>query len=172
MNPVQTGNFDYHDRKGSRALSWAILGITVLATVAVRLLFSNSILTIVVFLAVFILLAIATMPLEKKRYTHRASYELTSQKLTLHLAGKDLVLYRKEVYGVGCDPIMMRSGKDSEVVNYWKITIQTVAQQNRKKKKYELFSLNGDESKEDNQRSLQEFEDFGKMLKHWFVTTG
>ena len=171
MNPVQTGTFDYHDRKGSRALSWAILGITVLATLAVRLLFNNSVLTLIAFIAVFVVLAVATMPMEKKHYTHKASYELNSQKLIIHLAKQDLVLYRNEVDGVGCDPVMARSGKN-DVVNYWKIMIQTAPKQNRKKKKYEIFSLNSDLSSEENQNSLEEFQAFGRELKHWFVTTG
>ena len=171
MNPVQTGTFDYHDRKGSRALSWAILGITVLITLAVRLLFNNSVLTVIAMIAAFLILAIATMPLEKKRYTHKASYELNSQKLIIHLAKQDLVLYRSEVSGVGCDPVMARSGKD-EVVNYWKIMIQTGPRKNKKKKKYEIYSLNSDETNQENQNSLQEFQTFGRELKHWFVTTG
>ena len=172
MNPVQTGTFDYHDRKSSQALSWLLLPAALLISVLVGFLSNNAILAIVAFMIAFILLAIATMPLEKKLYVHKASYELTSQKLTLHLAKQDLVLYRKEINGVGCDPVMTRSSQNSGTANYWKITIQTVPKVNQKKKKYEIYSLNSNESDEKNQNSLKEFQDFGRMLKHWFVTTG
>ena len=172
MNHVLTGKIDYHDRKGSRVLSWLILAATVVITLLVRLLTGNSIIAIISFIAALIILAIATMPLETKLYVHEASYELTSQKLVLHLAKQDLVLYRNELYGVGCDPVATRGGSSSEDVNYWKITIQTLPKGTQKKKKYEIFSLNSNNSNEKNQQSLQEFQDFGKELKHWFVTTG
>ena len=168
MNPVQTGTFEYHDRKGSRVLSWLLLPASLLIALLAGVLTNDSLIATILFMVAFIVLAIATRPLERRLYVHKAGYELTSQKLTLHLAKEDLVLYRKEVNGVGCDPVLTKSSQNQGTANYWKITIQTVPRADQKKKKYEFYSLNIKESDEENQNSLREFQAFGRELKRWF----
>ena len=171
MNSVQTGSFIYHDRKGSRVLSWLILAATLLITLLSRLLFENSLITIIVFIVALLFLAMITMPLENKLYVHEVNYELNSQKLILHMPKQDLVLYRNEVNGVGCDPVLERGGKDANIASYWKITIQTVPKKDQKSKKYEIFSQNVVEKDDDNKASILQFQAFGKELKHWFGMT-
>ena len=168
MTSVQTGTIDYHNRKGSRVLSWLILVLTVVIALAVNALFDIAILTIIVFVAALFLLALAMVPLDRKLYTHEASYEITPQQLTLHMAKEDLVLKRDEVNGIGCDPVLEKGSKNTNTVNYWKITIQTVPGEGRKKTKYEIYSINNIETDENNQISLRQFQAFGKELKRWF----
>ena len=168
MASVQTGTIDYHNRKGSRVLSWLILILTVLITLAVNLLFDTAILTVIVFVAALFLIAAAMVPVDRKYCTHKASYEITPQQLTLHMAKEDLVLKRDEVNGIGCDPVLDKGSRNMKTVKYWKITIQTVPGEDRKKTKYEIYSLNSIGTDEDNQTSLREFQAFGRELKRWF----
>ena len=168
MTSVQTGTIDYHNRKAQRVLSWLILIITVVIALAVNALFDIAILTIIVFVAALFLVAAAMVPVDRKFCTHEASYEITPQQLTLHMAKEDLVLKRDEVNGIGCDPVLEKGSRNTNTVNYWKITIQTVPGEGRKKTKYEIYSINSIETDENNQISLRQFQAFGKELKRWF----
>lgn len=158
---MSQGTFDYQNRVGSKILSYIILALTVLITVLVRLIFQNSVLTLISFIAVLILLATIGVAVNKKLFIHEARYELTPDHLTID-AGKDsLSLSLDEVNGVGCDPVYDKKSKGTDTVKYWSLTILTV------RGNFEYCSDNVIETNENNQVSIRQFQQFGKELKRW-----